>query len=419
MNGYVKMKYGLIGKKLSHSFSPLIHSLMGNNDYTLKELSEDELDLFFKKRDFLGINITNPYKVKVLKYLDEIDDMAKEIGCVNTVINQNNKLIGYNTDYYGLEALFKENSIDPHNKKCMILGTGGTCKTTCVLLKKLGAKEIIIVSRNPHDSMLSYEEASKIDDVQILINTTPRGMSPNNEDDLLIDLCNFKTLEAVVDVIYNPLNTKLIVTAKEKNIKAIGGLKMLVEQAKYADKLFFNRYELKCFDESVVLKKCLNVVLIGMPYAGKSTIAKQLSKMLNYTFVDFDDEIKKISSDTIENIIKTHGEEHFRKIESTVCKKYAPLHQQVISTGGGIIENIENILLLKQNGIIIYLSRDERNIKFDNSRPLASSLAMYKNLYSKRKSIYEKYADIIVDNNSTLEECLRTIYSKLEDKMEV
>lgn len=405
------MEYGLIGKKLSHSISPFIHSLLGNNHYELLELEEDELDLFFKKRVFKGINVTIPYKEKVLKYIDELDDTAKSTKNVNTIINKNGKLIGYNTDYYGLKQSINLLNISLENKTCMILGTGGASKTIQALLKKEKAKKVFIVSRTPSKNQISYAEIDKYD-INILFNATPIGLYPNNYDKV-INLLGFKNLEAVFDLIYNPLNTHLVLEAKENKIKASGGLTMLIEQARYADKLFFDREDLMKIDYRQIYQRLQNIVFIGMPYSGKTTISKRIAEELNYEFIDLDNEFMKKNNINIEDYFKKYGEEEFRKIEHEICFLFAKKNHIVISTGGGIIENKENILALKQNGIIIYVQRDYDKINFDLSRPLAKNIEEYKILLNKRKKLYEKYANIIVYNNSDIDDCVNDILKKI------
>lgn len=405
------MEYGLIGKKLSHSISPFIHSLLGNNHYELLELEEDELDLFFKKRAFKGINVTVPYKEKVLKYIDELDDTAKSTKNVNTIINKNGKLIGYNTDYYGLKQSINLLNISLENKTCMILGTGGASKTIQALLKKEKAKKVFIVSRTPSRNQISYAEIDKCD-INILFNATPIGLYPNNYDKV-INLPGFKNLEAVFDLIYNPLNTHLVLEAKENKIKTSGGLTMLIEQARYADKLFFDREDLMKIDYRQVYQRLQNIVFIGMPYSGKTTISKRIAEELNYEFIDLDNEFVKKNNINIEDYFKKYGEDEFRKIENEICFLFAKKNHIVISTGGGIIENKENILALKQNGIIIYVQRDYDKINFDLSRPLAKNIEEYKILLNKRKKLYEKYANIIVYNNSDIDDCVNDILKKI------
>lgn len=414
MNGWFKMKYGLIGKKLTHSISPYIHSLMGNIDYESKEIDTKEIEIFLQKKDFLGINVTIPYKEIVINYLDEINPLAKEIGSVNTIINKNGKLIGYNTDYYGFKQLLLENNINPNNLNCMVLGTGGTSKTIQTVLKHLGAKKIYVVSRTPNNNQISYEKAITLNDIDLIINATPKGMYPNN-DEKIISLDYFNNLKAVIDVIYNPINTKLILQAKAKNITASGGLKMLIYQAIYADKLFFLKSNDAKISMSNILKKYSNIVLIGMSYSGKSTIGKKLSKVLNKEYFDIDYEIEKEVKMSVKDIFNYYEEEYFRELETKKIKDISKKQGIIISTGGGIIKNIENIFALKQNGIIINLIRDFSLINIsDDSRPLTRSKQEYVELYKQRKDFYEKYSDITVFNNKDIKNCIEEIITKID-----
>lgn len=232
------MRYGLIGEKLGHSHSKFIHERIINEKYDLIPLNKDEFDEFMRKKEFAGINVTIPYKEKVIAYLDELDTLARKIGAVNTIVNNNGRLIGYNTDFYGLLYLFKSNNIKAEQKKCLILGNGGTSKTARAVLEKLGASEIIIVSRNPEGHIISYEECyQKHEDAEIIVNTTPVGMYPNIEASPL-DLTSFKSCIAVIDVIFNPIKTMLSKQAESLGIKAVTGLVMLVAQAKQAQEYF-------------------------------------------------------------------------------------------------------------------------------------------------------------------------------------
>lgn len=232
------MRYGLIGEKLGHSYSKFIHERITNENYDLIPLNRDEFDDFMRKKEFAGINVTIPYKQKVIAYLDELDPLAEKIGAVNTVVKRNGRLTGYNTDFHGLLYLFNYNNIKAENKKCLILGNGGTSKTARAVLETLGAKDIITVSRHPDDNMITYEECrQKHNDAEIIVNTTPVGMYPNTEASPL-DLTPFKSCKAVVDVIFNPVKTMLAKQAESLGIKAVTGLVMLVAQAKQAQEHF-------------------------------------------------------------------------------------------------------------------------------------------------------------------------------------
>ena len=273
------MEYGLIGEKLGHSFSREIHNLLASYTYDLKELPKNELDTFMKSRNFKGVNVTIPYKESVIPYLDEIDEAAKAIGAVNTIVNREGRLIGYNTDFYGMRELLLSRSIRIEKRFVAVLGTGGTSKTACAVAKSLGASRIVRVSRNPHsDGDISYDELEAIKtDIQIIINTTPVGMYPN-ENCAPLDIDGFSALEGVVDAIYNPLRTKLISDARARQIRAAGGLYMLAAQAARAAELFTGDCNMMQKTEKAycsILKNKQNIVLVGMPGSGKSTLGRK------------------------------------------------------------------------------------------------------------------------------------------------
>lgn len=401
------MDYGLIGKKLGHSFSKTIHESIMDYEYILKELNEEELDFFMKEKDFKAINVTIPYKHEVIKYLDELDDSVKKIGACNVVVNKDGYLKGYNSDYFGLKSLIYKNSIVVKDKKCLILGSGGTSKTAYWVLKDLEAKEIIFVSRSKKEGCITYDEAYELSDVNIIVNTTPKGMYPNN-DELIIDISKFDKLEGVVDVIFNPLRTRLIEQAISKGIKNVGGLYMLVAQAVRAIEYFKNlKLDEKIIDEVYLkfLKEKENIVLIGMPGCGKSTIAKGLKGKL----VDVDEYIKDKYKRSPKEIIEEDGEETFRTIETACVKEISKSSGLIISCGGGVILREENIISLKQNGIVIYIDRDLDKLAVSDDRPLSKNRDALKALYEKRKDLYKKYADIRIENNGSVKEAIERI----------
>ncbi len=405
------MKYGLIGKSLSHSYSKLIHEQLDSQPYELLSFNEEELDSFLKTKDFLGINVTIPYKEVVINYLDEIDDIAKEIGSVNTIKNTNGLLKGYNTDYYGLIRLFTSSKIDVTNKNCFILGSGGTKNTAHKVLKDLGAKSIQIVSRNKTSNTITYDELNKRNDVEIIINTTPVGMYPHIEGSLL-DLSLFPSLKGIVDVVYNPYQTKLVTQGKLLGIKSIGGLEMLVEQGLKASELFLStQYDSTTFNKvySSLYYSRRNIVLIGLPMSGKTTIGKELSKKLNKQFIDLDEEIEKETNMSISDIFSKYGESYFRKLEKDITLKYSKETNLIISTGGGIIKDKENMFNLMSNGLVIYLTRDYDKLIYSSSRPLTKTKDDYLKLKEERESLYKLYSTYQVDNSSSIEECINKI----------
>ncbi len=409
------MEYGLIGEKLGHSFSKIIHEMIADYIYELKEIAKDDLDSFMKSKDFKCINVTIPYKKAVLPYLDFISEEAKKIGCVNTIINKDGKLYGYNTDYYGLKLLIEKQNVDLKDKNVLVLGTGGTSLTAKAVLKDLGVSKIYQASRKSEDGLISYSDIYNYD-INYIVNTTPVGMYPNNLDKL-IEVSKFKNLLGLTDVIYNPLNTNLVLDGKELGIKADGGLYMLIAQAVYAIKLFKNIEipNLK-IDEvyNKLLKEKQNIVLIGMPSCGKSTIAKELEKRLNKAVYDSDTEVERIINTTISNFIKSNGETNFRNIESSVIENLSKQNSLIISTGGGVILRKENMINLKQNGLIIFIDRPLELLTPTSSRPLTSNKSDLKKKYNERIDLYKKYADIIVKNDSNVDDTIEEIIRRLD-----
>lgn len=411
------MKYGLIGEHLGHSFSKEIHESISDYEYMLKEISKDQLDSFMKTKDFKGINVTIPYKEKVIPYLDYIDPSAQAINAVNTIVNNNGKLYGYNTDFLGLRDLILKSNVKVKDQKVLILGSGGTSKTALAVFKHLEAGEIKIVSTNPTEDKISYEDAVTLhNDANIILNATPVGMFPNNQD-LIIDINRFNNLKAVFDVIYNPLKTKLVQTAIAKGIKAYGGLYMLVAQAVYAC-CIFKDIELKqeVIDEvyTKLKKQKRNIVLIGMPSCGKSTIGRNLARKLNKEFVDIDKEIEKEIGTSIKTFIELNGEDAFRKLETEVTYKFSKLNNVVISTGGGVIKRQINIDNLKQNGKIIFIDRPLDLLKPTSSRPLTNDIEKLRKTYSERYDIYIKSADLVIINDQEFDECVHKIYHEVK-----
>lgn len=413
------MEYGLIGEKLGHSFSREIHNLLASYTYDLKELPKNELDTFMKSRNFKGVNVTIPYKESVIPYLDEIDEAAKAIGAVNTIFNREGRLIGYNTDFYGMRELLLSRSIRIEKRFVAVLGTGGTSKTACAVAKSLGASRIVRVSRNPHsDGDISYDELEAIKtDIQIIINTTPVGMYPN-ENCAPLDIDGFSALEGVVDAIYNPLRTKLISDACARQIRAAGGLYMLVAQAARAAELFTGDCNMMQKTEKAycsILKNKQNIVLVGMPGSGKSTLGRMLAKKTGKAFYDSDSEIEKQTGMCIPDYFSKYGEDGFRAIETDVIKRLSLLGGIVIATGGGTVIRSENIDSLAKNGIIVYLDRPISDIKITSNRPLTRSVDDLKKKYYERHEMYEKSADITVMVKGSEKSTLSTLINALKD----
>ena len=393
------MQYGCIGEKLSHSFSKEIHKGLADYLYELKELAPDELDAFMRAKDFQAINVTIPYKQAVIPYLDDISDKAKEIGAVNTIVNRNGKLYGYNTDFYGLSALLDRNNIALEGKKVLILGSGGTSKTAFSVAKEAGAAQIYRVSRSAREDCITYADALSLhNDAQVIINTTPCGMFPATQQSP-IDIAAFEQLEAVADVIYNPLCSELVLAAKQRGLKAIGGLYMLVMQAVKAVELFLGE-KVQAERTEQVYRRLLtdkqNIVLIGMPGCGKSSIGKALQILLKRDFIDTDELIAEKAGTSIPEIFAKQGEAGFREIESQVIAEVALQQGLIIATGGGAILQRRNEQALRQNGVLVFLDRPLSELVPTEDRPLSSDYEALKLRYEERYKKYLAAADISI-----------------------
>ncbi|MDE7164121.1 MAG: shikimate kinase [Clostridiales bacterium] len=404
--------YGLIGEKLGHSFSAVIHKEFGY-DYELKELSPSELASFMSNPPYVGFNVTIPYKQTVMPYLDEIHPDASEIGAVNTVVVKNGKRFGYNTDFAGMKFALYAYGIRPEGKDVLILGSGGTARTARALLKSLNAKRIRTVSRTGE---LNYENLRlEGKDAEIIVNTTPVGMYPNN-DGCPVDLAWFPRLQGVFDAVYNPLTTRLVATAKERKIAAGNGLIMLVAQAKFARDLFF---ETPCDDAVIhdVLRKIervkQNIVLVGMSGCGKTTIGKLLADRLDKTFVDTDEELIKIFSKSIPEVFREDGEEKFRAAEREVVEALSKQNALVIATGGGAPLSDVSRERLRQNAVTVYLTRNIKSLD-RTGRPLAISEQRVREMLEIRDPIYRKTSDFVVSNDATPQETVDKILRELK-----
>ena len=400
------MEYGCIGEKLTHSFSKEIHNLLFDYDYKIQEIPKGELHGFMTKKDFKAINVTIPYKQDVIPYLDFVSDTARNIGAVNTIVNRDGKLYGYNTDFSGMTALIKKQGIKIKNKTVLVLGSGGTSKTAVAVAKTLGAKQVVRVSRTAKEDCITYDDMyAGYADAQVIINTTPCGMYPNIIGEP-VNIDRFVRLEAVVDAIYNPLRSNLVVKAKQRGINTIGGLYMLVAQAAHAAELFV---ETKVPTETVdavyhaIVKQKQNIVLVGMPSSGKTTIGKKLADKLSMQFIDTDKEIEKLSGKTIPEIFKESGESGFRDIESSVISKVPAKQNCIIATGGGAILREQNVITLKGNGIIYFIDRPVQMLITTEDRPLSSNRDELVKRYNERYDIYCSVADKKVLNDGKIQ----------------
>lgn len=400
------MKYGLIGEHLKHSYSCEIHAQIADYEYELHEIPPSGLGGFLKKREFNAINVTIPYKQDVIPYLDEISDTAKRIGAVNTIVNRNGRLYGDNTDFAGMLALAKHIGVDMKGRKVLILGTGGASKTGHALAEYMGAQSVYYVSRSGKDGSISYEQAvTEHSDAQIIINATPVGMFPK-QDGRPIDISAFPKLEGVIDAIYNPLRTNLILDAQERGIPAEGGLYMLSAQAVHASAVFRDIP----LDESLVDKAFKSVkndkqsiVLIGMPSSGKTTVGRILAEKCGKKLADTDEYIVRKIGMPISDFFAKHGEAEFRKIEKETVAELSATGGRIIATGGGAVLDAENVRVLKQNGVLVFLDRRPENLIATDDRPLASHRSALEKLYAERYDIYCAAAELHIDANTTPE----------------
>ena len=407
--------YGLLGKKLGHSYSKIIHESFCDYQYDLIEIELEKLDEFFKQKKFKAINITMPYKQDVIKYLDYVDDLVKRIGACNSIVNIDGKLFGYNSDYYGFMKLLNVNKIDVNNQNVIILGNGGATKAIECVLKDLNVKNIIKVKPNFSEETITYPQCyENYSDFDIIINTSSMGMYPNiNQNDL--DLAKFTNIKAVVDIVYNPIRTKLIMDADELNIKTVNGTLMLVAQAVQAIH-HFNSQIISDDKVDKLVKQLemdkLNIVLIGMPSCGKSSIGKKLAHMLQLDYYDSDQLIEEKTQLKCADIIQGHGIQYFRDIETNIIKDISLVNKSLISTGGGVILNSDNIALLKGNGLIVFIDRDLDKLISTSDRVLSNTDDKLRQLYDSRIDLYRKYSDFIVSNNDNIDYCINKIIEK-------
>lgn len=389
------MTYGLIGEKLGHSYSKMIHESLGKYQYQLFSLTKEAFEDFLTKRDFQGLNITIPYKKAVIPFCDEITDLAKQIGAVNTLYFRDGRLWGTNTDYEGFLYAADLAGISFENKKVLILGNGGTSLMAQQAAAENKARCILITSRRGEPGCISYDDLASHRDVEIIINTTPVGMYPHNGKELL-SLSDFPQCCGVMDVIYNPLVTHLLHQAKELGIPHTNGLPMLVAQATAAAEYFLNEPGLRQENQRILtaLKQDIeNIILIGMPGCGKTTLGKYLAKELNKTFVDMDQEIEREAGEKIPAIFENHGEAHFRCLETRAAQKLGKEKSQVIAAGGGAVLCPENMKALSQNGRIVFIQRPLEHLAMDE-RPLSKDRATLENMYQTRLPLYQKYSDL-------------------------
>lgn len=399
----MSLRYGLLGEKLGHSFSKVIHEQLADYTYDLIELPPDQLADFLRQKQFAAINVTIPYKEAVILHLDEVDDLAREIGAVNTIVNQNGRLIGHNTDFDGVKALLAKNGIDPAGKTALVLGTGGTCKTVSAVLRRLGAAKVLVASRSGKNGALTYPEAAAHAEVELVFNTTPCGMYPHTEEQAM-DLQVFPKLGAVLDAVYNPLCPHLVQQGRQLGAVADGGLFMLVAQAVRACEWFTGSALPVGTTERVYRalwrEKC-SIVLIGMPGSGKSTVGKLLAKALDRPFVDMDREIVARAGQPIERLFAERGEPFFRDLESAVCRDFGKEPGLVIATGGGAILRDENLAALRENGLLVFLDRPLADLQTGHGRPLSADADALRRRFEERYDRYRTSADVIIRNDAS------------------
>ena len=402
-----KKRCGLIGEKLGHSFSPAIHGKLADYEYKLYELSPGQLGPFLEKKEFDGLNVTIPYKKTVIPYCDELTEAAKSIGSVNTIVKRpDGTLLGHNTDYDGIMWLLKNAGAQVKGKKAVVLGTGGASLTVQAALRNLGAAQVVVISRSGEEN---YENIARHADAKILINATPVGMYPKTGVSP-VDLDVFTALEGVFDVVYNPAKTQLLLEAEKRGIPCANGLGMLVAQAKAACERFTGQ---PIDDEKVYTIKAemerntRNVMLIGMPGSGKSTVGAALAESLGRRLVDVDERIVEMAGCSIPEIFAKDGEEGFRQIEHQALCEVSKESGLVIATGGGVVTRPENLDPMRQNSLIVWLLRDTALLPKDG-RPLSQTNSLTE-MFNVREPLYRAAADCIADNNGSLEDTVKQI----------
>ena len=401
------LKCGLLGEKLGHSYSPQIHSMLADYEYKLFEKAPEELEDFLKSGEFDGLNVTIPYKKSVMPYCAELSPTAAQIGSVNTIVRRSDgSLYGDNTDAFGFENLIVHNGIEVKGKKALVLGTGGASVTAQAVLKNLGASEVVVISRKGEDN---YENIAKHADAEIIANTTPVGMYPNNGK-AAVDLTQFPKLSGVLDVVYNPARTALLLQAEKLCIPCAGGLYMLVSQAKRSCELFTGKSipdsEIDRI-ERVLSHQMQNIVIIGMPGSGKTAVSTMLAERLGRKIFDTDTIVSEKAGVTIPEIFAAQGEAGFRKLETEATAEVGKLSGNIISTGGGVVTVAGNYELLHQNGVIVWIERDTNKLARDG-RPISLSSDLNE-LYAARLPLYERFADIKADNNGDINDTVNAI----------
>ena len=405
------MKCGLLGRKLGHSYSPQIHALLGDYSYQLFEKEPEEIGDFLKNGDFTGLNVTIPYKKEVIPFLDELSPAAARLGAVNTIVRRDGKLIGHNTDYFGFRWLVQESGLQVAGKKALVLGSGGASSTAAAVLQELGAK-VTVISRSGENN---YGNLDRHADAAVIANTTPVGMYPNTGKSAL-SLEGFPRLEGVLDAVYNPARTQILLDAERRGLAAVNGLWMLVAQAKESAEWFTGEK----IPDSRIAKihhalrlQMENIILIGMPGCGKTSVGQQLAQKLGKKFVDADESLEARVCRKITDIIPNDGEAAFREMESETLAELGKQSGLVIATGGGCVTQPQNYPLLHQNGTIFWLKRELGKLPTDG-RPLSQKGTLGQ-MYEARMPLYLRFADAAISNDGSIAETASAICRKLEE----
>lgn len=394
------LKCGLLGEKLGHSYSPAIHGMLADYEYLLYEKAPEQVEDFIRNGDWQGLNVTIPYKKTVLPLCDLLSDTAREIGAVNTLVRlPDGRLFGDNTDAYGFRLLLETAGIDPAGKRCAVLGSGGASVMACAVLKNLGAASVTVISRRGENR---YDNLEKNADAQIVVNTTPVGMYPNNGE-AAVDLRSFPACQGVADVVYNPARTALLLQAEALGLPHAGGLLMLVAQAKRSGELFSG----ETIDDGeisritrILSRKMQNLILIGMPGCGKTKLARELGERLGRPVYEADELVEEKAGMSIPEIFSRYGEGEFRRLETETLRELGKLSGAIISTGGGCVTREENYPLLHQNGLMIWRLRD-LSLLSKRGRPISQSRDLTE-LYREREPLYRRFADLIVPETDTV-----------------
>ena len=400
------MQCGLLGRKLGHSYSPQIHSHLASYDYTLFEKEPEELEAFLKNGSFTGLNVTIPYKKDVIPYLDELSPTAKRLGAVNTIVRrEDGSLIGHNTDYFGFRSMVLRSGLTVAGKKVLVLGSGGASNTAVAALEEMGA-QVVVISRSGENN---YDNLHLNADAAVIVNTTPVGMYPKTGVSP-ISLERFQKLEGVLDVVYNPARTQLLLDAESRGLIAMNGLWMLVAQAKESAEWFAGVQipDGKIAQIHGLLRAQMeNTVLIGMPGCGKTTVGQALATMQGKRFVDADAVLEERVGRKITDIIPTDGEEAFRQMETDTLAELGKQSGLVIATGGGCVTRERNYPLLHQNGTILWLTRDLNKLP-THGRPL-SQTGKLQQMYAVREPMYRRFADAVISNDAAVEQTIAQI----------